>query len=195
MKNNRLYKSDQISSMSEREIRAEYSRLRSIANKRLGRLEAQGLNKTARSGYRFPTIKQIEQSSKSTTASELADVSKFLKDIHSTVTGEKKFISDFRETMKEKGYGDLVDSLDDTYKMIDFLDEMREIYGDKLYSSGDLLDVLTESERLNIPHDKLKEHIDLFVSNVDAMKSVQPTKGGRTFSSSRIDSLVKKWEK
>lgn len=195
MKKPKLFSSYQIGSMSEKEIRAEYSRLRSIANKRLGRLESQGLNRTARSGYRFPTIKQIEQSSKSTTASELADVSKFLKDIHSTVTGEKKFIKEFQETMIEKGYGDLVETVDDIYKMVDFMDEMREIYGDKLYSSGDLLDVLTEAERLNIPHDKLKEHIDLFVSNVDAMKGVQPTKGGKTFSSSRINSLVKKWEK
>lgn len=192
---NKLFTSYQISKMSDAEIRKEYSRLRSIANKRLSRLQAQDLNETARSGYRFPTIKQVESSSRSTVASELADVSKFLKDQHSTVTGEKKFIRDFREIMTEKGYGDLVSSNDDIYKMINFFEEMREIYGDKLYSSGDLLDVLQESERLNIPHDKLKQHIDMFVSNVDSLKNVKPSKGGKTFSSSRINSLVKKWEK
>lgn len=195
MKKYKGYTPYQISSMSDAEIRKAYSRLRSIANKRLNRLQEQDLNMTARTGYRFPTIAQVEESSKFTVASQLADVSKFLRDERTTVTGEKKFIADFREMMMDKGYADLVSNTDDIYNTLQFLEEMREGYNDKLYSSGDLLDTLQEAERLKIPKDKLAQNIDIFVAHLDDLETIKPTKGGRAFSSSRIKALVKKWTK
>ena len=191
----KLYSPYQISKMSDAEIRKAYSSLRSIANKRLGRLEAQGLNMTARTGYRFPTIKSVEESSKATVASELADVSKFLRDERTTVTGEKKFLNDFQEMMIDKGYGDLVETPDKIYRTIEFLEELREVHKDKILPSGDALDALEEAERLNIPKDKLLENIDVFVSHLEDMKSVRPSKGGREFSQRRINTLIKKWTK
>lgn len=189
----KLFSPFQISQMSDAEIRKEYSRLRSVANKRLGRLQSQGLGKTARSGYRFPKISDILSSSKSTVASELADVSKWLRGERSTLTGEKQFISRFQEVMTEKGYADLVQTPEDIYKLLDFMDEMRELEQDKMYSSGDLLDAFQEAERLNIPEDKLKENLDAFVANMESLKDVKPSKGGRIFSKKRISNLIRKW--
>lgn len=191
----KLYSPYQISKMSDSEIRKAYSDLRSVANKRLGRLEAQGLNQTARSGYRFPTIKQVESSSKSTVASELADVSVWLRDERSTVRGEKAFMNEFIENMKEKGYGDLIESNDDAYDFFDFMEEVRQEHQELQIRGSDLLDAMQEAERLNIPRDKLMENIEQFVSNLEDLKNVQPTKGGRTFSSSRIDALIRRWTK
>ena len=189
------YNSYELSKMTDAEIRKAYSRLRSTANKRLSRLAKAGLNKTARSGYKFPTIAQIQSSSRSTVDSELADVSKFLRDYHSTVRGERKFISNFKEIMTDKGYGDLVETLEDIYKMIDFFDELREQYKDKLLPSGDALDALQEAERLNIPYDKLVDNIDLFVSHLDDLENIKPSKGGAEFSSRRMNNLIRKWTK
>ena len=124
----KLYSPYQISRMSDAEIRKAYSDLRSVANKRLGRLEAQGLNQTARTGYRFPTIKQVEASSKSTIASELADVSVWLRDERSTIRGEKAFLNEFTEIMKEKGYGDIIQSYDDAYNFFDFMDDVTSSF-------------------------------------------------------------------
>ena len=137
--------------MTESQIRAEYSKLRSVANKRLQRLEAAGIGMRAMEGYKFPTIAQILGSSKSTVASELANVSRWLGDYRSTITGESQFISEFKEMMLDKGYGSLVEAL--------------------------------------------KKNIELFVANMDALEKVQPTKGGRTFSSNRVNALVRKWTK
>ena len=181
--------------MSDAEIRKAYSRLRSTANKRLSRLAEAGLNKTARSGYKFPTIAEIQSSSRSTVASELADVSKFLRDDRTTVRGEKKFLSDFKEIMTDKGYGDLVETPEDIYKTIDYFDELREQHKDKILPSGDALDVLQEAERLNIPHDKLVDNIEMFVSHLDDLKNVKPSKGGVEFSSRRMNNFIKKWAK
>ena len=189
----KLYSPYQISNMSESAIRKAYSELRSIANKRLARLEQQGLGMTARTGYKFPTIRNIEESSKATIASELADVSKFLRDPRTTVTGEKQFLNNFREMMTEKGYADLVDTPDDIYKTLEFMEEIRDTNNNRLLPSGDVLDVLQQAERLKIPTEKLKDNIDIFVQHLDELENVKPTKGGRTFSSQRLNALIRKW--
>ena len=194
-----LYTPIKMESMTEAQIRAEYSRLRSVGNKRLQRLEAAGIGARAIKGYRFPTIAQIESSSKSTVASELANVSRWLGDYRSTLTGERQFLAEFREMMQSKGYGDLVKTPADVYKVIGLLDDLREKYKNDLlrYRSGltdkDIFDALQQAQRLKMPVEALKENIELFVANMDALEKVQPTKGGRIFSSSRVNALVRKW--
>ena len=196
-----IYTPYKMESMTEAQIRAEYSKLRSVANKRLQRLDSAGIGMRALSGYRFPTINQIESSSKDTVASELANVSRWLSDYRSTITGEKQFISEFQEMMRGKDYGSLVETPEDVYKVIGLLDDLREKYKNDLlrYRSGltdkDIFDALQQAQRLNMPVEALKQNIELFVANMDALEKVQPTKGGRTFSSSRINSLVRKWTK
>ena len=196
-----IYTPYKMESMSEAQIRAEYSKLRSVANKRLQRLDSAGIGMRALSGYRFPTIAQIESSSKDTVASELANVSRWLGDYRSTITGERQFISEFKEMMQSKGYGSLVETPEDVYKVVGLLDDLREKYKNDLlrYRSGltdkDIYDALQQAQRLNMPVEALKQNIELFVANMDALEKVQPTKGGRTFSSSRVNALVRKWTK
>lgn len=194
-----LYTPIKMENMTEASLKAEYSRMRSVANKRLQRLEAAGIGKRALEGYRFPTIAQIQSSSKNTVASELASVSRWLNDYRSTLTGERQFLEEFREMMERKEYGSLVSTPEDIYNVVDLLDDLRERYKNDLlrYRSGltdkDIFDVLQQAQRLNMPIDALKQNIELFVANMDALEKVQPTKGGRTFSSSRINALVRKW--
>ena len=181
--------------MSEKEIRKEYSRLRAVANKRLERLDIQNLGLKAMTGFRYPTIASIEKAGISNVRSALADVSSWLNDYRSSVTGEKKFLNDFREMFIEKGYGSLVVTPEQIYNTIRFLESIREDYNDQLLPSGDALDALQQAQRLKIPTDKLIENIDLFVAHLDDLENVQPTKGGKTFSSRRLNALIKKWEK
>ena len=196
-----IYTPYKMESMTEAQIRAEYSKLRSVANKRLQRLDSAGIGMRALSGYRFPTIAQIESSSKDTVASQLANVARWLGDYRSTITGEKQFISEFQEMMRGKGYGDLVKTPADVYKVVGLLDDLREKHKNELlkYRSGltdqDIFDALQQAQRLRMPIEALKQNIELFVANMDALEKVQPTKGGRTFSSSRVNALVRKWTK
>lgn len=184
-----------IKKMTESEIRAEYSKLRSVANKRLARMQKLNIGMKAREGFRFPTIKEIETGGVFSINSMLADVSKWVSDYRSSVTGEKRFLNDFQEMFIEKGYGDLVKTPEQIYTTIKFLESIREDYNDQLLPSGDALDALQQAERLKIPHEKLLENIDLFVAHLDDLENVQPTKGGRTFSSRRLNALIRKWEK
>ena len=197
-----LYTPIKMESMTEAQIRAEYSRLRSVGNKRLQRLEAAGIGMRALKGYRFPTIAQIESSSKSTVASELSSLSRWLGNYRSTITGERQFLEEFRDMIRHKAngqYASLVDTVKGTYDLIGLLDDLRERYKNDLlkYQFGltdtDIYDALQQAQRLNMPVEALKQHINLFVANMDALEKVQPTKGGRTFSSSRVNALVRKW--
>ena len=196
-----IYTPYKMESMTEAQIRAEYSKLRSVANKRLQRLGSAGIGARALSGYRFPTIAQIQSSSKDTVASELANVSRWLSDYRSTLTGERQFIAEFKEMMQGKGYGSLVETPEDVYKVVGLLDDLRDKYKNDLlrYRSGltdkDIFDALQQAQRLKMPIEALEKNIELFVANMDALEKVQPTKGGRTFSSSRVNALVRKWTK
>ena len=188
-----------LSEMSDTAIRREYSRLRGIANKRLDRLAKAGLNPTALSGYKYPTIAEIEQSSRSTIASELADVSKWLRQDTSTVKGEREHVKNFQNYMSEQGVGDVVDTPAKLYEFFDFLDDVRERYKDLSMKPSDPLilemaDVLTEGERLNIPREMLLDNYKMFVSHLDQLEDIQPTKGGRKFSSQRMNALIRRWE-
>lgn len=199
MSNYKLYTPYQLSQMPDTAIRREYSRLRGIANKRLGRLAKAGLNPTALSGYKFPTISQIEESSLSTIASELADVSKWLRQDTSTVKGERERVKNFQNYMGEQGAGDIVDTPEKLYEFFDFLDEIRDEHKETQLPPSDVLlleaaDVLTEGERLNIPRDMLIDNFQLFRSHLDQLEDIQPTKGGRRFSRQRMNALIKRWE-
>ena len=183
-------KQSQVRTAADATLRKMYSEFRSVANKRIQRLNQAGLGK---SRALFPTIQQIKETDKIDMRSALADVQKFLRSSRTTVSGQKRFMNEFRESMIEKGYGDLVETNEDIMQMIDYMDYLREIYSEKLFDSGDALDVLQQGQRLNIPADKLRENYDLFASNLDKMEKLRRSPGGKAFSQYRIDKLIKKW--
>lgn len=191
MKKFRTYTPSSISKMSDKAIRKAYSELRSVANKRIQRMDNAGLGRG--SNQKFPTIQQIKDSSKWSIESSLADVSRFLRSDRTTVSGEKKFLKEFKQNMVDKGYGDLVESTEDVYNMVDFMEYMREQYGDKLFDSGDALDVLQETQRLKIPIEKVKENYEAFASNIDEMEAMPTPKTSTTMKIAKVVKLIAKF--
>lgn len=187
----KLYTPSTARRLTEAQARKAYSELRSIANKRIDRVWAAGFSQEYQP--HFPTIKQVNALKYGNIYSALADVSAFVRSERTTVKGMRKFYKDMRESMIEQGYGDLVETDDDVWRMIKYMDYLREQYSEKLFDSGDALDVLQEGQRLNIPLDKLTENFDLFASNLDKMEKLRRSPGGREFSQARIDRLIKKW--
>lgn len=182
----KLFAPYQIERMTNRAIRQEYSKLRSTANKRLQRLEAAGLGD--RGKFRFPVIKGKTDAE---IAAQLADVSRFLKDPRTTVTGEKKFVEGELKMLREKGY-DFVDR-SNFYDFIKFMDEKRAEVGGKLFDSGDAADVFNEGQRLNIPVEVLKKNYDFFAENLSAMEKTKPIKTSRNIRFSDIKRKMKRW--
>ena len=128
-------------------------------------------------------------------ATQLASVSRFVSDPRTTVSGEKKFLSEFKDMMEQKGYGLMFNTPKDVYKFIYFMEDMRIRYSAKVFDSGDALDVYSEAERLNIPIEKVIKNFDFFAEHLDELEKVKPSKNGTVFSQRRIRNLINKWTK
>lgn len=181
-----LYFPYQIERLTNKQIRQEYSKLRSTANKRLQRLQEAGLG--ARGSFRFP---KIAGRSNEQLEADLADVSRFLRDERTTVTGERKFVEGELDMLHEKGYEFI--NRENFYDFINFMEEKRQEVGGKLFDSGDAADVFNQGQRLNIPVNVLKKNFDYFAENLAAMEKVQPIKTDRTVRFSDIKRKMKRY--
>lgn len=190
----KLYTPYQIHKMSEKDIRKAYSELRSVANKRLERQQNLNIGVRARTGFRFPTISKILQSSKDTVSAALADVSMWLKSDRTTVKGEKAAMSRFKSSMESMGYPELVKDMDTAYRTMEYLDELREEYSDAVYDSGDVLDVLQQAELLNISDDILDQNIQLFYENKDKFLKIKTPKR-KGYTPKAVQKMINKYSR
>lgn len=187
---NRLTPRDLIK-MSESEKRKAYSRLRTIANKRIKRrAEARLKGKT---DY-FPTLKNIDKSRKVNIDSELLRVSGFTSTSQTTLSMVRKRIKLFQGTIG-KSYPSLVSSEQKALKAMRFMSAVREKVGDKNFDSGKAMDVLEQGERLKIPENKLIEHYEIWANNVEKMENIPaPESKKDVFNSDELDKMVARWQ-
>lgn len=170
----KLYFPFQIERMKNKDIRSEYSRLRSVANKRLQRLQEAGLGR--RGDFRYPKIAEFETDYD--IAVELANVSRWLWDPRTTVRGERKFVENELEMLREKKITFV--NRENFYDFLEFMDYERAEVTAQLYDSDIAAEVYNEGQRLNIPEDVLKEHYEYFAQNIKAMEQVKPIKTEKT---------------
>lgn len=94
-----------LSRMSERELRREYSRLRSVAKKSLERLKAGGFEKTTAyklNVNRYVTLANVRN--KKDLVNRLSDLSRFVSSRAHTVSGMKAIQAERIETLQGSGY-------------------------------------------------------------------------------------------
>lgn len=119
--------------MSEKEQRKEYSRLRSIAQKRLQRLKAAGLDYTYQ--YKnwkneFPTLKQL--GSKSNISAALSRVAGYVGG-NTTVTGVREDIAKELARLSERGFHGLTGK--ELFDFYAFMNQFEEEFGEYAYDS------------------------------------------------------------
>ena len=162
----KVYLPHQIENMNEGAIRKAYSALRKIANKRLANLEKNDLGGFG--AYRFSTLDRIHPDE---VGHELAEVSRFLRDPRHTVRGAKSFRSNVIDTLHEKpGFEDI--NAENFSEWANYMEYMREKYGNKLFDSGDATDVFLEAERLNLPKSIIEKHYTMFKNNLDVIQDI-----------------------
>ena len=135
MKNNNLFNLGEYdeytpyslwTNYDEKTLRAEYSRLRSIARKRLERLKSSpkfsGAQFVKNWGTGFPTVKDIG-ANKMSIAANISRVSNFLNAQSSTLTGIKETYAKMLGNYNEVGY-DFIDT-SNVVQFSNFLDYLR----------------------------------------------------------------------
>ena len=162
----KLYFPHEIDNMDDKAVRKAYSALRKIANKRLKNLDKNDLG-----GYGAFRYSKLEQMHPDEVAQELAEVSRFLRDPRHTVRGAKSFRSNVIDALHDKpGFEDINEK--NFQQWADYMDYLREKYGNKLFDSGDATDVFMEAERLNIPKWVMQSQYELFRNNLDVIQNI-----------------------
>lgn len=159
----------QIGNMTGKDIKAAYSRLRSIANKRMARLENANLNREP--GKRFPSVRSLDEEGLRT---QLAEVSRYVRDDTHTVRGAKVRRAETIEALRARGITNVDES--NYLEYTEFMDAVVDEYGAKAYDSGDANDVFSAAQRIGIPTDLLKENIDYFFNNQKALSKMKPVR-------------------
>lgn len=163
----------QLQGSMSKEIRAEYSRLRGIAMKRLKRLEAADMDDTQaylKNYKHYPALKDIKTSQE--LAGRLSDLSRFITAKASTVSGQREIRSKSIATLHENGYTFVND--DNIVDFGRFMEEYRKQKLDKEgYDSGDAAETFSIAEKHLIDPDELYQEFEFWLANVDTAKKLK----------------------
>jgi len=163
-----IYLPHEIETMDPGEIRKAYSRLRKQANRRLANLEKNDLG-----GYGSFRYGRLDQMFDDDVAQELAEVSRFLRDPRHTVRGAKQWRSEMLESLHENKGGVFDDINESNFQdWVEYMDHLRDKYGNKLFDSGDATEVFIEAERLNLPDTIIRNHFNMFRKNLDTIRDI-----------------------
>ena len=167
---------------ANRLIRAEYSRLRAVAVKRLERLsrsEFKGDMPYQRYKDRFQKLEQMTRKTKSgevydygKIARALADVNQFLSLKSSTIKGAKQVRANIITGMKEHGY-DFVSEAN-VKDFGDFMQLLRSKLLDRIYDSERAYKVFEQARKLGMKwHGDLEKEFDYFYHHSGSMKKLR----------------------
>lgn len=165
----KLYFPFQIRDMQPADIRSAYVKMRKAANQRLTRMEKAGLGTMG--SYRFPKVRDLTESQM---AAELAEASRYMRDPRHTVPGERRFMKDELDKLHDMGYDWINES--NFYEFTDFMDDLREQYGNKAFDSGDAADVFNNAQKIGIDPDVVKENFDYFAEHLSEMERMKPAR-------------------
>ena len=168
-----------LNTMTEKEMRKEYSRLRKVANRRLKTLSNSeiGMRSNTWKFYmnEFPSARG---NSKAEIAHRLSSAYYFLSLKSSSVTGLREMRNDFIESMHDQGYTWI--NKENYFDFIDFMETVKSYYDVVTYDSDravDVFDVMTEA---GFSADDLKDDFDWWFENYRKIRS-KPIKTGMTY--------------
>ena len=168
-----------LDTMTEKEMRKEYSRLRKVANGRLRTLENSewGKHSVTWRDYvgEFPAGRGR---SKAEIAHRLSTAYYFLSLKTSTVSGIREIRDKFLETMHDEGYTWV--NKDNYYDFIEFMDTVKSYYDTVTYDSDRAVDVFDVMTDAGFSADDLKDDFDWWFENYRKIKS-KPIKNGMSY--------------
>ena len=177
----------EISKMSGQAVKEAFQHLKGVANKRIGRMEAQGLGRPGMKKFgsmRGMSEEQMRQG--------LAEVSRWIREPSHTVRGYKSQRSAMLDAFHEKGY-DFVN--EENYEdFIDYMEELREEYGSKVFDSSAAADVFGQTQRIGIDPDTVKKNFDYFADHLDELDRMKPVRSSKGATMPAIKKKIKRLE-
>lgn len=153
-----------LAAASEKEARAEYSRLRSIARKRLDRLEEAGFDRTVIYKFnkeRFVMLKDVKNPRQ--LGALLGDVRRFLIQKSSTVKGARELRNQAINRLRSSNY-DISDT--DFDRFVDFMEWWRAHAETSDVPSDIAVDIFKITERRLISKEVMEKDLSWWVENI-----------------------------
>jgi len=177
-----------IKSMGDSAVREAYASLRAVANKRIERRTAAGVP------TRHDKFKPTRSMSTEEVRTELAEVSRWIRDPRHTLKGERRWIGDVIDNMHKKGLNFI--NHDNIYDFLDFMDDMRAEYGSKVFSSsGDEADVYQNAERIGIPRATIVKEFDYFRDHLEELDRMEPVRSEKGATMRALKDKIRKLSK
>lgn len=153
----------QSGALSDKEIKAEYRRLRNIANKRIERLGKAGYEQTQAYLRNVGSYKSASNYSMAELQYKLYQISKFVSAKSSTVSGMRLIEKEAIETLQEKGLG----RIKNLQEFGDFMSWARTCYKNSEFDSERAAEIFNEAKRRNIDIEEIKKDYELYQDNYE----------------------------
>ena len=151
---------------NDADLRAEYSRLRSIAQKRISRIKGTEFEQSAifkENRHGFLTVKQAK--AQDVLVDELMSIRRFLLDTTSTLTGARERKAKILNTLNERGYT-FVNS-ENYWKYTQFMDFADSMLKGTYYSSDFVNDFFEKIESQGSSLEQMKRWFTNWMSSQD----------------------------
>lgn len=170
-------------------IRADYSQMRELANKRLKRFEGtqwikSSIYKTNKNRFkRLDEIKSPEE-----LAHLIVEVKSFLENPLSTVSGQQRNVKSVVETLHERGFTFVNQSNFSDFAM--FMDRMRALGLSNIYDSEQAAEIWNTTRKKGASSDEIAEAFSKYTDE----KLKEKPKGGERIAVSS-DRIIEIWRK
>lgn len=185
------YTPAQISVMSDRTVKQQYQHLRTIANKRAGRLRAAGFGDTDVGDVSFPSSRGL---SPQQLREQLAEASRYIRDPRTTVRGIRSYTKKMTESLAEAGYEI---PARDLRKFGDFMETMRSRHKGRLMPSGIIASIYDQAGRVGISGATLLRNFKTYLDDEEkaarllgALENASLPSGRRRLSSRELSALL-----
>ena len=175
---------------SEKAIRAEYTRLRDVAQKRLKRLANEGFSRSEtykENVGKFGKLSEFKTKGKVTKRAELAStmakLARFVESPVSVVGGQRAAMKKNIERLHKTGYSRINES--NYWDFIDFMNEVKERKYDKMYDSDRVVKLFQAASRQKIDPDKVFDDFERYLNNRRLLKELKPPKDKKKGRSSK----------
>lgn len=180
-------------SLTEKEMRSEYSRLRKIANERIAALGRSRFNKTQtyiKNVGKYVTLDKIKNERQ--LIYKLSDLAKFVTSKRGSVTGQYEIRRKTLETLHERGITFVnARNLDD---FGDFMEEARTRLYSRIYGSERIKDMFGVAEKKGINPQDLFQDFAYWMQNREKLEAMPRIKNKRNLSADDYKKAIEKLE-
>lgn len=157
---------NRLSKMSIKEKRAEYTRLRDIARKRINRLKTSRFKDYEVADYYFPKIREMDIND---IDYYLAEIDHYVNKQVTTLKGLTLYEQKMTEALQKNGYSIEADELK---SFGDFMEEARSINKGRLSSSDIIYEIYKHSQRLGMDPRTLKNNFKEYLRNGERVEEL-----------------------